>query len=211
MRGGLAAFVTAIVTALGSMAATVARAEPACVVGKPHATLTMGLETPYAAVESRGAGYADAACGLYLVDLEVPRVSSGGEGFGPRITVAGAYYGLPGNGAVLVAKAECASYSDRLEIYARTAGRWRLVGGGERRGRWIAASNHCELEEQPGYKPPTLVPGGDDQTYRVAFGVRLGATWRKVGLAASHEKAPPTPSAASAIGVTYSSARMAHR
>jgi hypothetical protein len=75
---------------------------------------------------------------------------------------------------------------------AQTAARSTVLGGGRTTGAWVQGGPpfgpHCTLVKDagyvdlPSYSPPWLV----GVTYRVAFGVKVGAPWKQVRASAFH-------------------------
>jgi hypothetical protein len=167
-----------------------------CASATANATLNLGAGVPSVEASSAGGSYAAGLCARFVTDITVP-TSSGAPNYWSEFSVYGAYADLQTGsslGGLPLSQIECANYSGYLRVYRKSVlgGSFTVLGGGTTHGSWVADGGmfgpYCALVKAPGYvdlpafNPPSLF----GVIYRVAFGAKVGSSWRQVRDGAAH-------------------------
>lgn len=155
-----------------------------CMTAKPAQTLALG-EGPSVSAVSQGDGYAKGACSLFVAEIDVAQSSN-------MLSIGGQYTGkatgpIAISPGVPLSYKECPEYEEWSALYRKGAdGTFAHIGGGVARGDWVPEyvdkdgntnPAHCRIVAATSFKKAELTPGA---TYKIAFGAKVGADWRKV-------------------------------
>ena len=167
-----------------------------CASASPHATLNLAAGVPSVKATSAGGAYGAGLCPRFVVDISVP-TNTGAPNYYPQFSVFGGYADLATGsslGGLPLSQIECANYTGYLRVYRKSAlgGSFSVLGGGTTHGSWVANGGlfgpYCAIVKTAGYddlplfNPPSLF----GVIYRVAFGAKVGSSWRQVEAGASH-------------------------
>jgi hypothetical protein len=167
-----------------------------CASATPHATLNLGPGIPSVEATSAGGGYGSGLCPRFVTDITVP-TNTGAPHYFDEFSVYGAYADLQTGsslGGLPLSQIECANYTGYLRVYRKSVlgGSFTQLGGGTTHGSWVANGGifgpYCAVVKTAGYvdlpafDPPSLF----GVIYRVAFGAKVGSSWRQVKAGASH-------------------------
>jgi hypothetical protein len=166
-----------------------------CASVAPHATRTLGPGVPSVEATSAGGSYGSGLCPRFVTDITVP-TNSGAPNYWSEFSVYGAYADLATGsslGGLPLSQIECANYSGYLRVYRKSVlgGSFSYLGGGTTHGTWTgggifgpycAVTKTAGYDDLPAFNPPSLF----GVVYRVAFGAKVGSSWRQVKDGAAH-------------------------
>jgi hypothetical protein len=166
-----------------------------CASVAPHATRTLGPGVPSVEATSAGGSYGSGLCPRFVTDITVP-TNTGAPNYWDEFSVYGAYADLATGsslGGLPLSQIECANYTGYLRVYRKSTlgGSFTVLGGGTTHGTWTnggiwgwycAVTKTAGYVDLPAFNPPVLFGA----IYRVAFGAKVGSSWRQVKDGAAH-------------------------
>jgi hypothetical protein len=162
-----------------------------CWAVSPNMTRILGPGVPDVESTSNGALYAKSGCHYWVVDISVPSNSSGGSFDLPSIL-------MDSRASFTSNKANCESYRDYILIYVKHPGQSQFdptpISQGWRKGVWHGGEiSPCTIRISKTYKElpaPLNPPKTGTDIYRVAGSARIGESWKRVHVTATHVEGP---------------------